>query len=93
MIHPASLFVRYALESLSTKEEVTYLLSCTEEGIPFEASVSGLKILNGSDALVARYRYCGFLVKLLSTLAVFMPFTHVLTSVNLITSDYIRVTL
>lgn len=56
--YPASMFARDALDAMSTREELAYMLKCVDDDST-GFTLNGLRVLDGSEHLVQALRYCG----------------------------------
>lgn len=70
------------LDLLSTKEELTYVVNCS--GNKYELGFTCLRVLEGSDELIERGKYCGYLSPILSITPLLLH--HDIDSETLITA-------
>lgn len=70
------------LDLLSTKEELTYVINCS--GNKYELGFTCLRVLEGSEELLERERYCGYLSPVLSIASSLLH--HDINSKTLITA-------
>jgi len=87
-MHPHALFMREALSRLSTREELSYFISCNNDD---SVLPSGLRGFDGSELLAFRMRYCKIVVALLCILELCLFYEPgVLGDVSLIISNSLK---